>query len=198
MNRKARVQALKDAALPLFLRHGVENVSVDDITAAARMAKGGFYRYFVSQAGLVEAMLKPTRDVFVGAFEACGRQLEMAQTKDALSAAYRLIGDGVATMLLEHPGEVRLYLQECRGPAVGARVPIIKVADEVFAHALDLTHRARRHGLTKPNIPAPVSALTVVGAVERLVLAVLQEEDVGNPLEVPAALTSLILDGLRA
>jgi hypothetical protein len=47
-------------------------------------------------------------------------------------------------------------------------------------------------------IPFAVSALTVVGAAERLLLAVLQEEDIGNVLEVPAALTTLILDGLRA
>jgi len=43
-----------------------------------------------------------------------------------------------------------------------------------------------------------VSALAVVGAVERLLLAVLREEDVGNPLEIPDALTQLVLDGLRA
>ena len=33
--------------------------------------------------------------------------------------------------------------------------------------------------------------------MERLLLAVLSEEDVGNPLELPDALTTLILDGLR-
>jgi hypothetical protein len=43
-----------------------------------------------------------------------------------------------------------------------------------------------------------VSALAVVGAVERLLLAVLRGEDVGNPLEIPEALTGIILDGLRA
>jgi hypothetical protein len=44
----------------------------------------------------------------------------------------------------------------------------------------------------------PVSALSVVGATERLLLAVLQGEDIGNVLEVPAALTTMILDGLKA
>jgi hypothetical protein len=33
--------------------------------------------------------------------------------------------------------------------------------------------------------------------VERLLLAVLSEEDLGNPLELPDALTTLVLDGLR-
>ena len=40
-------------------------------------------------------------------------------------------------------------------------------------------------------------ALAVVGAVERLLYAVLSEEDVGNPLEIPDLLTTIVLDGLR-
>ena len=43
-----------------------------------------------------------------------------------------------------------------------------------------------------------LAAAPVVGAAERLLLAVLHEEDIGNPLEIPALLTSLILDGIKA
>jgi hypothetical protein len=43
-----------------------------------------------------------------------------------------------------------------------------------------------------------VSALAVVGAVERLLVALFAGEAIGNPLELPHALTTLILDGLRA
>ena len=197
LNRKARVQALKDAALLLFLEHGVEGVSVDDITAAAKMAKGGFYRYFEDQVGLVDSLIAPTREMFVDALEACGRELQTASTRDSQFKAYRRLGDTVAVLLLEHPGVVRLYLQESRAPSVGARAPIIELSRTISKWAIDITRIAQKHKILKP-IPVAVSALTVVGASERLLLAVLMEEDIGNPLEVPAALASLILDGLKA
>jgi hypothetical protein len=37
-----------------------------------------------------------------------------------------------------------------------------------------------------------------VGAAERLFLAVLHDEELGNVLEVPELLVRLVLDGLRA
>jgi hypothetical protein len=61
---------------------------------------------------------------------------------------------------------------------------------------VDITQKAHTHGLLRPIRPA-LSGLAVVGAVERLLLAVLSEEDIGNPLELPDALTTLVLDGLR-
>ena len=119
------------------------------------------------------------------------------RTRDAQFAAYRKVGDVVATLLMVHPGEVRLYLQECRAPANGPRVPIVELSKTVSKWAISITAQAQAHRILKP-IPVPVSALTVVGASERLLLAVLQEEDIGNPLEVPEALATLILDGLKA
>ena len=98
---------------------------------------------------------------------------------------------------MEYPGPVRLYLQESRAPAQGARRPIIELSKTVALHAIEMTRTAQKHGILKP-IPVQVSALTVISAAERLLLAVLHDEDIGNPLEVPGALTTLILDGLQA
>jgi AcrR family transcriptional regulator len=196
-NRLKKSQAIRDAALVLFLERGIENVSVDDIMKAAKMAKGSFYRYFADQAALVEDLMAETKAVMVEALDATSRDLQTASTRDAQVRAYKRIGEVLATLLLEQPGQVRLYLQESRAPAVGARKPIIELAQLVTRYALDMTRQAQRHGILKP-IPVPVSALSVVGATERLLLAVLQGEDIGNVLEVPAALTTLILDGLKA
>ncbi len=196
-NRQKKSQAIRDAALPLFLERGVENVSVDDIMKAARMAKGSFYRYFSDQSALVEDLMAAVRDAVVDALEATCRDLATASTRDAQVQAYKRVGEVLATLLLEQPGPVRLYLQECRAPAVGARRPIIELSQLVTRYALEMTTRAQQHGILKP-IPAAVSALSVVGAAERLLLAVLQGEDVGNVLEVPAAVTSLMFDGIIA
>jgi AcrR family transcriptional regulator len=197
LNRKAKREALLEAAMLLFLEHGVEGVSVDDITRSARMAKGSFYRYFDSQAELVAELIEPTRAAVTEALELCNRELVGAATPEAQVAAYQRIGDAVSTQVLTYPGVVRLYLQESRAPAVGARKPIVELARVISRYAIEITQKAQAHGFLRP-IPVPVSALSVVGATERLLLGVLLEEPVGNPLEIPALLTSLILDGLKA
>lgn len=196
-NRKEKAAAIKEAALHLFLERGIDAVSVDVIMKRAGMAKGGFYRYFETQTALVSEIIEPARALMTKALEDCSVDLETAATRDAQFAAYRKVGDVVATLLMVHPGEVRLYLQECRAPANGPRVPIVELSKTVSKWAISITAQAQAHRILKP-IPVPVSALTVVGASERLLLAVLQEEDIGNPLEVPEALATLILDGLKA
>ncbi|MGV3622682.1 MAG: TetR/AcrR family transcriptional regulator [Archangium sp.] len=197
LNRQKKAQTIRDAALLLFLERGIEGVSVDDIMKAARMAKGSFYRYYADQVALVDELMSPTRVLLTDAMVQCCKELETASSRDAMFKAYARIGDVLATLLMEHPGPVRLYLQESRAPAQGARKPIIDIAATVAHYAIEMTRIAQKHGILKP-IPVAVSALTVVGAAERLLLAVLHEEDIGNPLEVPAALTTLILDGLQA
>jgi AcrR family transcriptional regulator len=49
--------AVLDAAASLFASHGVENVSMDAIAAAARVGKGTLFRRFGDKAGLAVALL---------------------------------------------------------------------------------------------------------------------------------------------
>ncbi|MFP2924862.1 TetR/AcrR family transcriptional regulator [Pyxidicoccus sp. 3LG] len=195
-HRRERTKELEDAALRLFLERGLDGVTIDDITQAAGVAKGTFYRYFDDKAALVDALLAPVRTELLAGMEACGRSLEEARDVEAMFDAYRAVAAVIASALLQYPGVVRLYLQESRGPAVGARTKVAELSRLVARHAVDITQKAHTHGLLRPIRPA-VSGLAVVGAVERLLLAVLSEEDIGNPLELPDALTTLVLDGLR-
>lgn len=194
-NRKEKERALLDAALLLFLARGVEGVSVDDITRAAGVAKGSFYRYFKDQEKLVEALVLPTRKVMLDAFDDVGRSLGKAVDREKQFSLYRKIGGVLATLLMEHPGVVRLYLQESRAPAVGARRPLVKLSDDIVKIAIELTRQAQQLRIFK-DFPPAVSALTVVGASEKLILGVLLEQELGNPLEIPNALVSLIFDGI--
>lgn len=50
-------EAIMDAATELFAARGVTSTSIDDIAAAAGIAKGSIYYNFESKAGLVEAIM---------------------------------------------------------------------------------------------------------------------------------------------
>ena len=195
-NRKEKVRGLEEAALRLFLERGLDGVTIDDITQACGVAKGTFYRYFDDKDALVESLLAPVREELVEALELCGRALGAARDLPAMVDAYRSLSGTFFGVILKHAGMVRLYLQESRGPAVGARTRVVALSRLLSGYALSITAKAHSHGLLRP-VRAEVSALAVVGAVERLLYAVLSEEEIGNPLEAPELLVSIILDGLR-
>lgn len=197
LNRQKKSQAIRDAALVLFLERGVGSVSVDDIMKAARMAKGSFYRYFDDQEALVAAILAPLAQDMTSALETCRAELERAGTRELQFTAYRKLGEVIYGLLLGQPGAVRLYLQEARAPGVGARRPIVELARVISKFAVEITEKAQGHGILRP-IPPVISALTVVGAAERLLLGVMLDEPLGNVLEIPDMVTTLILDGLKA
>jgi AcrR family transcriptional regulator len=196
-NRREKVQVLCDAALRLFLQQGIEGTRIDDITQAAGVAKGSFYRYFADKTQLVEALYKPVTAAAATALDRCAQAVEAAQTREVLVQAYTTMGLEMGMLLATHAPAIRLYLMERRAPAVGARAPLVRLARLLESRAETLSTRARERGLLRAWPPARVASLAVVGAAEELLHAYLSGADLGNPAEVPAMLTALIMDGMR-
>jgi AcrR family transcriptional regulator len=188
---------LFSAALELFLERGIENVTVDDIAKLAGTAKGNFYRYATDKRDLVQGLLAPVRAGFSTAFDKCRITLDRAANSAQLTSAYLTLALELFTAVRAHPEVVLLWLQESRAPGVGARGPIADFEAFIAAETLELTEIAHRHGLLK-KIPPRVSALAVVGAVERLLIAHLRDQAFEQPAEVIGQLVSLILDGLKS
>ena len=85
------MKALSEAGLRLFVERGLEGVTIDDITQAAGVAKGTFYRYFEDQTALVDALLEPARRELVDGMEACGRALAVARDVEPMSPQVTLM-----------------------------------------------------------------------------------------------------------
>ncbi|MGA9522156.1 MAG: TetR/AcrR family transcriptional regulator [Myxococcaceae bacterium] len=192
------MNAISSAAMQLFLAGGIEQTTIDDITQAAGVAKGSFYRYFEDKTALVAHLFEPVRLEIVAAMEACSRSLDTETDRQKMLTAWRDLGESLTGTVFSHVGVVRLYLQESRAPATGARTPVVSTSDMIGRYATEITRKAHGHGLLRGSIHPAVSALAVVGAVERLLTALFAGEEIGNPLDVPRSLTTLILDGLRA
>lgn len=195
-NRQERTQAIATAGLQLFLARGLEAPTIDEITAGASVAKGSFYRYFSDKNGLVEALFAPLATGVDAALNACEADLETAHDRPALARAYEQLGLALGRLVLEHRDVVHLYLIERRGAALGVRAPVRRIADRIEQRGIAVTERALERGLLRP-FDARVSALAVVGAVEQLLYSMLSGRTLGDLAQIPAQLTSLILDGLR-
>jgi len=195
-NRRQRIAQLCDAALKLFLAHGIGSVTIDQIVDEAGVAKGSFYRYFKDQSELVETLLGPLADALRVAMTHAESRLAAAESPRELPAIYLAMASELVLVTGRNPDLLRLYLQECRSPAAGARKPVRVLADDVAARAVRLSTVARDFGLLRDSDPR-IGALTVIGAVERLAFAVLAGEDVGRLHEIPTTLVSIVLDGVR-
>lgn len=181
----------------VFLDKGVGAATVDDITAAAGVAKGSFYRYFDDKTQLVEALFTPLVSQIDEAVAECEKALSEARDAAALLAAYQTFGGALVSAFGASQDLVRLYLQECRGPAQGARAPIAKLSDRITEAAVSLTDAAHAQGMLKP-LPPRVTALAVVGAIEGLLVRYLEGMDLGELNHVTAAVITMMLEGVRA
>lgn len=194
-NRNERTQQLCDAGLSLFLELGVEAVTIDEITRAAGIAKGNFYRYFDDKAQLVEAVFAPMTSSVRAALDTASTCVARARTVGELVQTYEGLARDLVVQLLPEPRLIRLYLQECRGPARGARLPIRALSDEIAERATELTRAAHSHGLLR-DFPPELTALAVVGAVESLLFHRLEGMDFGDPTAAAQALITMVLEGL--
>lgn len=195
-NRQQRTQALAEASMKLFLARGIESVTIDEIASEAGVAKGSFYRYFHDKGEVVDALLAPTAGRMRAAFATCERALAAAGAGESLAGSYLTLAAELFDAVKQDPDSVRLYLQECRGPAAGERKAIVVLADEVLERATALAQVARDRGLLRPLDPR-VSAAVVVGAVEQLLHRFLAGRWTQGVEEIPEAVISLVLDGMR-
>lgn len=194
-NRRAKTTTLCNAALTAMLERGILFVTVDDIAAAAAVAKGSFYRYFDSKAQLVDAIISPLAEELERIAADADRVISAAMDEGELLGAYRALAYDLQRLLVAFPREVLLYLQESRGPAHGDRGPVGALSDRVARFAIVLTERAHEHGLLRPVDPR-VSALAVVGAAERLLYEVLTRGALLPPEDTAQALVTIVMEGL--
>lgn len=179
-----------------MLERGVENVSIDDVVTAAGMAKGSFYRYFGDKVQLVETAMEPLSSALLDATSECAAALRSSELTTDASIAYQRMAARLGVALVSHPQQLRLYLQECRGPSTGARVPIRALADAVASAAIELSELAMERGIVRAR-DCRVSALAVVGASERLMFEALVADTPLDPSSAALSLIDLVFNGVR-
>ncbi len=195
LNRRRRLKALCDAGLALFLERGIEPVTVDEIARAAGTAKGNFYRYVCDKEELVEILLAPLSSAVEAALDRCEREILETTEAPNLEGAYVQLALDLFQAYLAQPEVMRLYLQEARAPAVGARAPLSLFERQVTDRAIALTQLAHARGLLGKIAPE-ISALAVLGATERLLLAHLRDGAFDDPAATVQTFVRMVMEGI--
>jgi AcrR family transcriptional regulator len=198
LNRKRRRAQICASALELFATNGVDQTSIDQITAAAGIAKGSFYRHFADKKELVGGLFAPIAMAITEATDACVVDVGRAQTIDDCVTAYVRMGDQLAPHLLSQPLLIRVYLQERSALDEGPRGMVRAIADLVARQAVLISDAGHAKGFFRDDVPHVLSALLVVGAVERVAELFLEAPQALelSPSEIGPALVRLVLDGL--
>lgn len=195
-NRKQRRAEFETAALELFLRQGIEGTTIDDIVERTGAAKGSFYRYYEDKRDIVLALLQPVKESLDEVFGNVAGAVEAARSPPELMETYQMLALSISGVIFSNQRLVLLYLQESRSPGVGAREPVVALADSMKKAALRLTLVAHEHKLLRDLDPR-VTSLAVLGASEQLLFELFRDGTLGEPLKMAEALISMVLDGLR-
>ena len=143
-DRDDRIRAIQAAALDVFSAKGFSAARLDDIAAAAGIAKGTIYLYFKSKDELFEAIVKSTIGVTLGHVEQA-----VAASSAPASQLLRLVGRAIAGAIDDPDRKrvVHLVLSE------GARFPAI--ADfyhrEIIARGMALVRAIVAKGRATAN-----------------------------------------------
>lgn len=195
-NRHRRVREICDAALALCLERGIAEVTIEQIAERAAIAKGSVYHYFADKPALIDAVIAPFAEAVGAALERCHVALaELGEQADPAQPFIEL-GLAIAQAIFSHQDVVRLYLQESRGPATGARMPLRNLRDRFIADAIELGLAARGRSLFRdydPHVP-PIAS---IGAAEALLFEHFCKQPFANIDEISRDLIRLLLDGLR-
>jgi TetR/AcrR family transcriptional repressor of nem operon len=162
----------------LFRRHGYDGVGIDDVMAAARLTRGGFYGYFRSKADLLAAVMADEHG-FIRLLRARPGPGRAALARQALAI--------VADYL--HPGHRERVGRGCHLAALSvdtARAPR-PVRAAYAAKVRELAAEFAR-GLTRPSDPDPRALVAIALCLGGLTLARGVDDE---------ALAATILDACR-
>lgn len=171
-NKAAKRAALIDAALALFGEQGFDRTSIEQIAAAAGVARGTFYLYFEDKEAVFDAVVDGFFQPLLRIFDEVAIGLDAAATPEQALAVYQAMALRIAALGLAQRARILLVFREMRGQGLGGlRARERALIDRVTA----LTAQARALGLVDVDDPR-LASLVILGGIERLVFEALTGE----------------------
>jgi AcrR family transcriptional regulator len=118
--REERRQQILICARDAFAEHGYQAVTVDDVVARAKIARGTFYLYFDDKRAVLDALV----DDFLGRIGGCIVGIDIAHTGDSPREQLRQNVERITRLALSDPAMVKVALRDATGldPAFDAKI----------------------------------------------------------------------------
>lgn len=194
--REARRAAILEAGRAMVLDEGYERTSVERITARVGIARGTFYLYFEDKEALFAALAEELYSPVVEVLEQASVALRGAPTLGAQQLLYLQMSARLASVVEQNQRGVTLHFRERRsaGPA-GAIVASWMARIEQLACAM--LADARDRGLIR-GVDPYIVALSIVGAVERLLWAWASGDEALDTDRAALQLANVFFGGISA
>lgn len=188
-NKQRKRDALEGEGLRLFLEGGYDRASIEQIAAAAGVARGTYYLYFTDKLALFETLMERWFEPVMGVLDDVEGKLAGTTNKSDTLRVYEQMGLALAIVGLANREEILLAFRENRRSGeAGERLREREVA--LLDKVTRLTELAEERGLIRVGNARLVS-LIIFGAVERLYYEALLGSELG------ADLTSVTRDVVR-
>lgn len=172
----ARRESIRDAAVRLFVRKGIEGARMEEIAAEAGLSAGAIYRYFPSKEHLLQATLTFCIEQNISLFDTEG--LETASPLAVLDFKARQVWDRLGT-----PAERDMTILRLESALAAARHGGRFAAErhemlcQIVSFLESLLREAQQTGEIDPAVDAHNLATTLVGAWIGLDLLALDFEE---------------------
>lgn len=182
-------ERLEAEGLRLFTEQGYDRASIEQVAAAADVARGTFYLYFPDKLTLFETLTDRWFEGVLTKLAEADVRIDRAGSAAELRQIYDELGLALALIGLAHADAVLLSLRELRRPGEAGEA-LRRRERALLAAIVGITERARTNGLIHVEDPA-LAALIIYGAVEKLLYTFLSGEDIGPPDRAAAGLVAL-------
>lgn len=180
--KREKRRKLEDEGLKAFVEQGYDRASIEQIAAAAGVARGTFYLYFSDKLALFEHLIdlwfEPTIELMQEIYD----ELSEATTRSDSLRIYNRMAAELAFLGLQYGEIVLLGFQESRH-AGEAGERIRKRQLQLQEAVTQLTVLAAERGVVTAEDPR-LTTLLIMGAVEKLYYEYLSGTDLGDPQEL--------------
>jgi AcrR family transcriptional regulator len=178
--KQEKRERLESAGLAHFEELGYDRASIEQISAAADVARGTFYLYFADKRALFAALCDRWYVPVRALLEATAARVDSAATAPELLAVYQEMAMGLTMTGVAYGREINVAFREMRRTGE-AGDELRRRERELLEIAVGFTRVATERGLIQTRDPR-VAAYMVYGASERLYYEMLHGADLGDPV----------------
>ena len=152
-------QAILDAAVELFSRHGFDGVSMRTIAMQAGVSKSNIYHHFKSKEELYLEIMESSAERFSDMVEA------LAEGKGSFDQRLRVFARSHLEHLFDNRMTVRLMLREVfGGEEKWRRILVDQVVGGIFQRLITIFEKGQEQGLLRPGLDPSLCAMQLLGA----------------------------------